>query len=189
MPGRSQKPETNAIVQRIAQLSELDRDVANLLQSAGTAIKTLTSSAPESDEGQEDQIRGLDQRKEAFTVAISQYFALLASIDVRLRRQISALENAEIIPPELTAKESQPDIERSDPIARPIVPNKNTVTNGGLGDLDVGWLNSRNINIETIMEAELWAKAERLVQTLANERKTDDDHDVTMSHDLAKFSG
>ncbi|KAL8721090.1 MAG: hypothetical protein Q9225_002162 [Loekoesia sp. 1 TL-2023] len=180
MSGRSNRSEAR-VAERIAQLSEIDRDVAKLLQSAGTALKTLTVPALESDEGQGDKAQDIEQRKQDFTASSSQYFSLLSSIDVRLRRQIAALEEAEIIPSEMTAKESQASTDISNSVAKISPPSKNTITNGGLGTLDVGWLNSRNDNIGTMMEAELWEKAQKLVQNrLANE-EVKDGNDVTMN--------
>ena len=37
---------------------------------------------------------------------------------------------------------------------------------GGVGNLDIGWLNSRNGLVEKEMEAELWADAEKLVRRM-----------------------
>lgn len=118
----------------------------------------------------------IEQQKEHFRSAASQYFSLLSSIDVRLRRQVYALEEAEIIPAE-ALKEQQtslavpanfaglvaPQISSS---VKPMPPSKGVQIGGGLGTLDVGWLNSRNDNVGKEMEAELWAKAEDFVKAL-----------------------
>ena len=37
---------------------------------------------------------------------------------------------------------------------------------GGVGNLDIGWLNRRNGLMEKKMESELWADAEKLVRRL-----------------------
>ncbi|SLM34410.1 Mediator complex, subunit Med11 [Lasallia pustulata] len=162
--------------QRIKQLNDIDRDVAKLLQSAGLAIKALSnvSTAPEA------AIRSatLEQHKGTFTTATAQYFSLLSSIDIRLRRQIYALEEAEIISAEAPAKEthSNPNLStafaafgggQSGTAALQTATEKNiTSTAGGLGNLDVGWLNGRNDNVGKDMEAELWAKAQEFVSSL-----------------------
>ncbi|KAL8783032.1 MAG: hypothetical protein Q9213_004929 [Squamulea squamosa] len=172
MATTSQDPRLSA-TDRVAQLSEIDRDVAQLLQAAGLAIKTLTHTDTEADGQNDSHSQTIEQRKANFTTASSRYFSLLSSIDVRLRRHISALESAEIIASETSAKESQTT--RDAPTAtgsmstnllpRPNVNNKDVVTNGGLGNLDIGWLNSRNNNVEKAMEAELWQEAHELIKT------------------------
>lgn len=64
--------------------------------------------------------------------------------------------------------------------------NKTTITNGGLGNLDIGWLNSRSDHAEKPMEAELWEEAQRMVQrTLDNKIWVEDEEDATMSDDRA----
>lgn len=53
---------------------------------------------------------------------------------------------------------------------------------GGLGALDVGWLNSRNDNVGKEMEAELWGKAKKFVTNL-EEKKYSQDGDIDLSVD------
>ena len=47
---------------------------------------------------------------------------------------------------------------------------KGSITGGGLGTLDIGWLNSRNDNVGKTKEAELWEEALRSVQRLEEEK-------------------
>lgn len=123
----------------------------------------------------------IEQQKEAFTAATSQYFSLLSSLDVRLRRQIYALEEAQILPKEASGKESlnsqasslsnpgmgsTPNI----PLSKQAGGSKGAITGGGLGNLDIGWLNSRNDNVGKEKEAELWEEAYRIVQRLEAEK-------------------
>lgn len=118
---------------------------------------------------------------------------MLSSIDVRLRRHISALEDVEIIPFETIAKDSQSS--RDAPVvnmpmsnnllARPGMSGRDAVTNGGMGNLDVGWLNSRNNNVGRAMEANLWKEAHELLETTLEAKARGD---VTMSDDAAAFS-
>ena len=113
------------------------------------------------------------ERKDAFKNATAQYFELLSSIDVGLRRQINALEDAKIIPAEATSRDTPAS--QSGSLASNMVSNpggtarqtssqKGTVTGGGLGILDVGWLNSRNDKVGKEKEAALWEDALRLVR-------------------------
>ncbi|KAL9104214.1 MAG: hypothetical protein Q9163_000814 [Psora crenata] len=161
---------------QIKQLADIDRDVVKLLQSAGLAVKALAlpQSSPENDTSSKVDFQ---ERRESFTAAASQYFNLLSSIDVRLRRQINSLEEAGIIPAELMMREQQGNL--GGPVVMPGTgstfnpaatkqsgPRKGAITGGGLGNLDVGWLNSRNDHVGKEMEAELWEQAQRLVEKL-----------------------
>ena len=48
---------------------------------------------------------------------------------------------------------------------------------GGMGNIDVGWLNSQNDNVGKEMEAELWEEASKFVNRLWKEPATNDqDH-------------
>ena len=105
--------------------------------------------------------------------ATSQYFNLLSSVDVNLRRQIFALEVAEILPAEASTQE--PPTSLAVPLAaqgnsptpslsRTVGGNKGVIAGGGLGNLDVGWLNNRNDNVGKEMKSELWREAGNFVQ-------------------------
>ena len=72
-------------------------------------------------------------------------------MDVNLRRQILALEEAQIIP--AAAPKDVPGLKE-----------QTVVGPGTLGNLDVGWLNSRNDKIGKDMEAELWTQARELLE-------------------------
>ncbi|KAL1956315.1 hypothetical protein VTO42DRAFT_7398 [Malbranchea cinnamomea] len=130
-----------ASADRIRQLNEIDSDVAKLVQSAGLAIQALTEAPPPSSSPDEG---ALEAHKRAFKQASAQYFALLSSIDVRLRRQVYALEEAGII---------QPDSGEG----------TTGQTTGGVNQLDISWLNSRKDTVSKDKEAELWANARKFV--------------------------
>lgn len=61
-----------------------------------------------------------------------------------------------------------------------------TIADGGMGKLDIGWLNSRSGRVGRDMEAELWEKARMFLEGLEKgksngaEQKADDDHDEDM---------
>lgn len=48
---------------------------------------------------------------------------------------------------------------------------------GGLGNLDIGWLNSRNDNVDKEMEAELWKKASTFLAGLEENKTTSTESD------------
>ena len=152
-----------------------------LLRSAGLAVNALTSSAS----GEDNQPSGPSSvalHKASFTDATSEYFSCLSSIDVGLRRQVYALEEANIISAEKAAKESPSKL--GVPTTFPSASGYASSTSGlqsnkersglgagSLGLLDVGWLNSRNDRVGKEMEAELWSKAEDLIRRLENGRE------------------
>lgn len=96
-------------------------------------------------------------------------------MDVNLRRQIYALEESEILPAEAITREPPTSLAVAS-AAHPNSPNaslsrtgggsKGPITGGGLGNLDVGWLNSRNDNVGKEKKAELWREAERFMSKL-----------------------
>lgn len=143
----------------------------------------MTEPSSSTQDEEEAQLLSIEHQKEHFRSEASQYFSLLSSIDVRLRRQVYALEEAEIIPAE-AVKEQQTSLavpsifahlgspqNSSSPKQPPL--SKSVHIGGGLGTLDVGWLNSRNDNVGKEMEAELWAKAEDFVKELETKKLAD----------------
>ncbi|MCJ1394953.1 hypothetical protein MMC18_007834 [Xylographa bjoerkii] len=147
---------------RINQLNQIDKDVTKLLHSAGLAVKALTGQASLD---AEENSASIEQQKSSFTAATSQYFSLLSSIDVRLRRQVYALEEADIIPAEAATKESQGSQSISGNPSQ-ATKDRASAQSSGLGNLDIGWLNSRNDNVGNEMEAELWEQARDLVEEI-----------------------
>lgn len=107
------------------------------------------------------------ERKAAFKDSTSQYFSLLSSIDVRLRRQVYALEEAGILEAESSTAT--------------IVSFKNdTVTTTGAGStgtaagtfnpLEISWLNSRKDTVGKDKEAESWAAAREFLNRARDDR-------------------
>ncbi|CEL06197.1 hypothetical protein ASPCAL07304 [Aspergillus calidoustus] len=144
---------------RIRQLNEIDKDVAKLIHSAGLAIQALTN-ARAGDLSATDT--SLDSHKARFKEATSQYFALLSSIDVRLRRQVYALEEASILAPDSSSRGG--DLAGAGAGA-------SNVSN----PLDVSWLNSRKDTVGKEKEAELWAAAREFVQQMEQVQSGDKD--------------
>ena len=148
--------------------------------------------------GEQASKHSLQQRQETFAAESSRYFSTLSSVDVRLRRQLTALEKAAIIPSETTTKGSQtnPNIgeptlsQSTNPSFRSQVSSNDTIANGGLGNLDVSWLNSRNNKVEKEMEAELWDKAQVLVQRLSEAKAgSGDSGDISMTDEILASTG
>ncbi len=166
------------------------KDVTKLLESAGLAVKALTKSTSFNPDA-EPHIKMVQEQKNDFTAATARYFSLLSSIDVRLRRQIYALEEAEIIPAETASKDTQttqneslafPDLEGAPnmPFTKQTGASRYTSKSTGQSNLDVGWLNSRNDNVGKEMEAELWAKAKAFVDTLEQRQAKSSEGDTSV---------
>lgn len=134
---------------RIRQLNDIDQDVTKLIHAAGLAVQALTDSKHESSSSTNDD--SLESRKAAFKAATSQYFALLSSIDVRLRRQVYALEEASILAPDSASK------------AGDAAGNSSVAAPGAVNPLEISWLNSRKDTVGKDKEAELWAAAREFI--------------------------
>ncbi len=110
-----------------------------------------------------------DAQVQAFKEAVDGFLATLHSVDVRLKRQIWGLEEAGII----SLKER-----RSGGVS--LEPNGV----GDVGDLDVGWLNSRSSKVERDMEAELWTKMRTALECLGQGQGQIEDGPKGMSADM-----
>lgn len=172
--------------ERIRELSAINEDVARLLTAAGQAVNALTNrplkqsaEAGEDTEMIDENTRDTaEAHKEAFTSSTANYYTLLQSITARLRRDVYALEEAGIIAAEA------PKLGRAPQPAQAIGASarapaggpgqksaeEERIINGGLGSLDVGWLNSRGNRVGAEKEAELLQEAENLLERLLTER-------------------
>lgn len=171
--------DTISPADRIRELSAINADVATMLASAGSAVNALTNR-PLTTQSQSDEdthmtdSRGavnLEERQEAFQQNASDYYTNLQGIIARLRRQAYALEEAGIITPEAnalttlnvrTAPTSRSGAPGRGPAAA--APESERITNGGLGNQDIGWLNSRGNRVGAEKERELVLDAKKLVE-------------------------
>ncbi|RDW71185.1 hypothetical protein BP6252_07748 [Coleophoma cylindrospora] len=160
--------------ERIQQLNDIDKSITQLLQSAGLATKTLSAFQDPAESASSD-------RRDAFQAASNSYLKTLQSVDVRLRRQIYGLEEANIIPAEIakTKKPAEKSSQRDGPSTSS---DLSMVTEGTMGKLDIGWLNSRSGRVGRDMEAELWSKAKTFVEQLDEKKDGDNSRDQEM-HD------
>lgn len=55
--------------------------------------------------------------------------------------------------------------------------SRSAIIGGGLGNLDIGWLNSRNDNVDKEMESELWNKASTFLAGLEESKTTGTESD------------
>lgn len=156
--------EPFTVEENIHQLNAIDASIVQLMSHTATALNALTvppSSAttePLTETSVETAPKPpLDppSQKEAFRSATDSFLAALHSIDVRMKRQIFALEEAGIVNLANMPKQGAEGHAKAS-----LKPNGI----GAVGNLDVGWLNSRGARVERDMEAELWGDAKDLLE-------------------------
>lgn len=156
--------EPFTIEENISQLNAIDKSAVELMSHAATALSSLTtpsSAGSPGDMSRPDVDVDAPAATEAFTRSTDAFLTALHDIDVRMKRQIMALEEAGIVNLSSAA--------RADPNASTkasLGPNGL----GAVGSLDVGWLNSRSTKVERDMEAELWDKAKKLLESQADKK-------------------
>ena len=154
----SSKPFT--VEENIHQLNAIDKSIATLMSDTAAALSALTTPAvatgPNTTPTAQPATLDAQAQKEAFRAATDSFLTTLHSVDVRMKRQILALEEAGIL--------NLSNAPRQDPSSgarASLQPNGV----GTVGNLDVGWLNSRSTRVERDMEAELWREAKRFLET------------------------
>lgn len=164
---------------RIRELNNINEDVSSMLKAAGLAINTLTGRDPPSQAGDDAEMTDASaatskSSSETFETHVTEYYTKLQAVIARLRRQAYALEEAGIISVEATALTSSgaTAAPRNDAMASrgasPVVTSTEParLTNGGLGNLDIGWLNSRGNKVATEKEHEIMIEAKELLQDM-----------------------
>lgn len=111
----------------------------------------------------------LESHKVAFTKATESYFSTLSDIDVRLRRNVYALEEASLV---------HRDGKRGVAAA-----HSDEARTGGNGPLDSSWLNARSSNsVSKGMDHEIWADARKFVERL--EGKISDKQEASVADNM-----
>ena len=155
-PKSNGTPATATILtpaQRIAELNDIDQSLATLLMSASEAIGVLANKR---NDAARTSTYGAQEAK--FQESSRTYFATLSSIEVGLKRQVYALEEAGLI---------QPGEERDNKKARAIIDRRDD--GGGHGPLDSSWLNARADNgVQDGLERQILAEAKQFLATEKN---------------------
>ena len=144
---------------RIRELNEISSGIAETLRHMGQAINALSPN-PQGDNG------SIDARKEAFEEQSKAAYIGIQAFTARMRRQAYALEEAGIIAAQAPTLSSAAGSQQQAP-GRPAAvtgAEAERITNGGLGKLDVGWLNSRGNKVGAEKEAELLQEAKELLR-------------------------
>lgn len=148
--------------ENIQQLNDIDRSIVELMTHTATALGALTTPVSSDDSNPPASVEAAAQT-EAFRKATDTFLETLHSVDVRMKRQILALEEAGIV--NLTS--SGPRQGHNTTVKASLKPNGM----GAIGNLDVGWLNSRSTKVERDMELELWRRAQELLEKDADNTK------------------
>lgn len=161
----SSKNQPFTLEENINQLNAIDKSAVELMSHTATALGSLTTSASEAPAAGEQSKPAMDaeSQKEAFRSATDSFLTTLHDIDVRMKRQIMALEEAGIVNLASTTRQGPNATAQAS-----LRPNGQ----GAVGNLDVGWLNSRSTKVERDMEAELWERAKKLLEKEGDKLRT-----------------
>ncbi|KAF2765565.1 hypothetical protein EJ03DRAFT_205371 [Teratosphaeria nubilosa] len=140
---------------RIRELNGVNEEVASILTHAGNAI---AANAPHAEQGED-----VDARKRAMEEHIQTFLVTLQSATTKLKRNVYALEEAGIIQPEATTMQLPSSTAATGRGAQSAA-QVEKITNGGMGNLDIGYLNSRGNQVGAEKEAELMEEASRLAE-------------------------
>ncbi|KIX09006.1 uncharacterized protein Z518_00084 [Rhinocladiella mackenziei CBS 650.93] len=152
------QPSSFTPASRIAELNEIDRSISTLLSAASDALGILSNSP--ASVSQEKALKNSESARAAFTAAAEAYFSTLSSIEVRLRRQVYALEEAELI---------RPGDDKDARKGRALGGDSGITTAGG-GPLDPSWLNARvSDKVGDGMKRELLARAREFVERVGRD--------------------
>ncbi|KAF1973189.1 hypothetical protein BU23DRAFT_465594 [Bimuria novae-zelandiae CBS 107.79] len=145
----------------IRDLSTLSERLPPILNSAATAFSQLTNAPISSSSTAADTPQA---RRDAIASSANEYFTAVFNLSKDLHKQVTDLEEAGVIPAEeirYTARQmgmsGMPQIKTKDSEA--------TVTNGGLGEFDIGVLNAR-AGVHENGEDQVLEKVKRLLEDL-----------------------
>ena len=147
------------------------QDIPKLLLASSSAVAALTnkpidpSSLP-ADESSVDPYDPLAARKRTFLAHNRQFYTLLRSVRDGLRAEADALAAAGLL-------DSTP---ATDELG-------SGLTNGGLGDFDVGWLNSRTTDVGVGKERELVKQLRELLEQIKNKKNMLENDGEEMNED------
>jgi len=175
--------QTVSTADRIRELTDINSDVASMLSSVGQAINALTNrplnptNDSDNDTNMDDantvhEPATLEARKQAFQKHTQDFYDNIHAVTARLRRQAYALEEAGIITPQaatiasISVKSAKPPPTAPGRPPQQIDQAPERITNGGLGQQDIGWLNSRGNRVGADKEKELVEDAKKLLENV-----------------------
>lgn len=149
----------------------------SLLQSTGRALQTLGKKEPQ--DGVVATTETTDENgADVFQESMNDFIRSLRRVNVGMKRQILGLEEAGIIG--LRKEDGAGTDSQGTAASQP--PRLEPDGEGKIGGFDVGWLNSRNNQVEKELEAEVWGKIEMRLQDIVDKK-------VTIDPDVDNASG
>jgi hypothetical protein len=149
--------------ERIAELNDIDKSVSELLSSAAEAVGLLSNST----QNVTPVPKTLAAAQARFTKASSTYFSTLSAIEVRLRRQVYALEEAGLV---------EEGTEKDNKAGRAL--GSTDVARRGGGALDPSWLNARaDTSVELKVRKELLERQKEFLERMKAEDKLSNEPD------------
>ncbi|KAF2737989.1 hypothetical protein EJ04DRAFT_509945 [Polyplosphaeria fusca] len=137
------QPYQQTAADNIRQLSTINESLPHILLHFGTAVSQLTKSPVSSNPTDSTQAR-----EASFNASANALFRLINTTRNTLKDQVSSLQSQGVVPAE-TVRYIPPRVrahregEPGDDKDKDVEDSEATITNGGLGDLDVGLLNAR----------------------------------------------
>lgn len=119
-----------------------------MIKSAGLAVSALTNKPVDPSTASSGD--PVEDRKTAFKAHSTEYFTLAKRIKSAMESESGSLQDENLIP-----------LKRP---ARIAAAGEEEITNGGLGSLDIGWLNSRGDVVGRRKEAEMWAEVRSMLE-------------------------
>jgi hypothetical protein len=120
---------------------------------------------------QADATDSPELRKEIFQQHTGTYMRLVQEVNKMLHKQVNALEDANIIPSSKLdysgTRGGAPEGEDGQPKKETKKDSEATVTNNGLGNLDVSFLNSRAGSLREGMDPEVLERALAILEEMA----------------------
>lgn len=149
--------DTFTPAQRIAELNKIDQSLADLLASASEAISVLANK-----QDGVQKTASYHTQEQKFEKVSRNYSATLSAVEVGLKRQVYALEEAGLI-----QSGDEQDVKK----ARAVEARFDGISGGG--QLDASWLNARaDESIEQRMERQILEDAQRFLATESAEAPT-----------------
>ncbi|QDS77887.1 hypothetical protein FKW77_000479 [Venturia effusa] len=146
--------------ENIKELSAISKQIPIALQAAGAAISVLTNNPTPGLLSS----NSLQERKDVFSEQDANFSRALYKLNEDLLWQVDVLLEAGLL------------IEKTPKVK----PGREEVTNGGLGTLDVGYLNSRAKDVGLVKEGELVAEARALAEKVVDKKQGDTEIDDAM---------
>lgn len=166
-----------------------------MLSSAAKAVQTLSGRSLDANIESmhpSEAIRNSTMYRAAFESNAKAYYEMLQAICARLNRQAHALEEAGIIDAEapiLTLADTRRNaVTGGAVVGAGASTESERIRNGGLGNFDVGWLNSRGNKVGAEMEAEVISRLmtlgdnwQRRIYVRHNDQSGQDEDSISMA--------